>query len=62
MYDMVMCLKLNQNYRPLQIYAQQNGVTAVPFKCSCAQQRTLTDLLYKNMFVPEDTAITQTKS
>ena len=43
-YDMAMWLKLNQSYRPLQIYTWQNGTTAVPFKHSCAQQRALADL------------------
>ena len=43
-YDMTMWLKLNQNYRPSQIYAWQNGATAVLFKCSCAQHTALTDL------------------
>ena len=61
-YDMATWLKVNQSHRPLQIYVWQNGVTAVPFKCLCAQHRALTDLKKTNLLVPEGTAITGTKS
>ena len=48
-YDVATWLRLNRSYRPLQIYTQQNEVTAVPESIA----ENTCKLIKTNMLVPE---------